>query len=130
MHYSSNAYADYHAVDLHAKTAQASPATLVLMLVDGLLDELARTRAHMVARRHEAKARGIDKCVDILHGLSSALDLDHGGPLAEELARLYDFCAFRLHAAGIALDPAMMDDVSSVLGTLRVGWAGLEARHG
>ena len=54
-----DAYHHYHAVNLHAQTANASPVQLVLILLDGLLEELARTRAHIAARRYTEKAQSL-----------------------------------------------------------------------
>ncbi|MCE3606132.1 flagellar export chaperone FliS [Massilia sp. P8910] len=125
----SDAYSDYHSVNLDAQTARASPVELVLLLTDGLLDELARARAHLVAKRYEQKAASIDKCVEIINGLSSSLDFEQGGDVVENLARLYDFCAARLHGAGIKMDPAMLDEVVEILGTIRQGWLGVQARN-
>lgn len=124
------AYGSYHAVNLDAQTARASPVELVLLLTDGLLDELARARAHIVHRRYEEKARSIDKCIEIINGLSSSLDFDNGGEVVANLARLYDFCASHLHGAGIKLDPKMVDEVVRILTTIRQGWQGVQARNG
>jgi flagellar protein FliS len=124
------AYGNYHAVNLDAQTARASPVELVLLLTDGLLDELARARAHIVGKRYELKAASIDKCVEIINGLSSSLDFEQGGDVVENLARLYDFCAARLHGAGIKMDPAMVDEVVRILATIRQGWLGVQARNG
>lgn len=127
---SYDAYQSYQAVNLHAQTAQASPLQLVLVLMDGLLDELARARAHIEARRFELKAASLDKCVGIINGLSSALDLDSGGEVVQNLARLYDYCAERLHQAGVELNVALVDEVQRLLGQIRGGWQGVQARHG
>ena len=124
------AYGDYHSTNLDAQTARASPVELVLLLTDGLLDELARARAHIVGKRYELKAASIDKCVEIINGLASSLDFEQGGEVVQNLARLYDFCAARLHGAGIKMDPAMVDEVVQVLTTIRQGWLGVQARNG
>ena len=124
------AYGSYHAVNLDAQTSRASPVELVLLLTDGLLDELARARAHIVARRFEAKAASIDKCVEIINGLSSSLDLDQGGETVANLARIYDFCAQHLNGAGIKMEPAMVDEVIRILSTIRDGWNGVQERNG
>ncbi|MGG7607537.1 flagellar export chaperone FliS [Massilia sp. BKSP1R2A-1] len=124
------AYGSYHAVNLDAQTSRASPVELVLLLTDGLLDELARARAHIVARRFEAKAASIDKCVEIINGLSSSLDLDQGGETVANLARIYDFCAQHLNGAGIKMEPAMVDEVIRILSTIRDGWKGVQERNG
>ncbi|WP_020651620.1 flagellar export chaperone FliS [Massilia niastensis] len=124
------AYGSYHAVNLDAQTSRATPVELVLLLTDGLLDELARARAHIVARRYEQKAASIDKCVEIINGLSSSLDFEQGGETVANLARIYDFCAAHLHGAGIRLDPDMVDEVIRVLATIRQGWNGVQERNG
>ncbi len=125
-----DAYNSYMNVNLGAQTAQASPVQLMLILVNGLQDELARVKAHIQAGRYELKARSIDKCTGILNGMSSALDTQAGGEWVLQLAELYDYCARRLHAAGFSLDPAPVDEVARLMDTLREGWEGLQRNHG
>ncbi|MCH7345277.1 flagellar export chaperone FliS [Pelomonas sp. CA6] len=127
---SYDAYQSYQTVHLHAQTAQASPVQLVLVLMDGLLDELARARAHIEARRYELKAASLERCVNIINGLSSALDLDSGGEVVHNLARLYDYCAERLHRAGVDLNVALIDEVQRLMAQIRGGWQGVLQRHG
>lgn len=124
------AYRNYHSVNLGAQTAQASPVQLVLILLDGLLEELMRAHAHIEAGRYELKAKSLDKCIDILNGLSSALDLESGSEVVTNLARLYEYCADRLYRAGIDLDPALVDEVIKLVTTLRRGWEGVQDNHG
>ena len=124
------AYSSYHAVNLDAQASRASPIELVLLLTDGLLDELARARAHIVAKRYEQRANSINKCVEIITGLSSSLDLEQGGEVVNNLARLYEFSTIHLNAAGIKQDPAMIDEVVNIMTTIRKGWAGVKERNG
>ncbi|MGL4604631.1 MAG: flagellar export chaperone FliS [Iodobacter sp.] len=119
------AYSSYHAVNLEAQTSNASPVQLVLVLFDGLLEELARAKAHMQNKRFEQKGESINKCIDILNGLSSALDFDQGGEVVTNLARLYDFCVYRLYSASSQLDVDGITEVEQLLGTLRGGWLGV-----
>lgn len=120
-----NGLGGYRAVNMQAQTAQASPVELVLMLVDGLLDEMARLRMHIAQGRYEAKAKSIAKCADILTGLGSALEVESGNEVVENLSRLYDFCAQHLNQAGIEMDVTKVDEVSQLVGTLRAGWQGM-----
>ena len=124
------AYSSFHATNLDAQTSRASPIELVLLLTDGLLEELARARAHIVARRYEQRAQSINKCVDIINGLSSSLDFESGGQVVANLANLYEFCATHLNAAGVKQDPNMVDEVVKIMSTVRQGWAGVQARNG
>lgn len=125
-----DAYRSYHAVNLDAQTARASPVQLVLILMNGLLEEMARARAHIEAGRYEQKAKSLDRCVEILNGLSSSLDTDAGGEVVDNLGRLYEYCAWRLYNAGFKLDTVIVDEVESLLTTLRNGWMGVQDTHG
>ena len=86
--------------------------------------------ARRAGKRYEQRAASINKCVDIINGLSSSLDTDSGGAVVANLANLYEFCATRLHGAGIKQDPAMIDEVVKIMTTIRQGWAGVQARNG
>lgn len=125
------AYSSYHATNLDAQVARASPVELVLVLTDGLLEELARARGHIVGKRYELKAISLNKCTDIINGLSSSLDYDTGGEVVKNLGRLYEYCASRLYTAGINLDPLVIDEVITLLTTIKKGWLGVQAKtHG
>jgi flagellar biosynthetic protein FliS len=123
----SEGYDDYRLVDLEARAAAASPYELVLILFDGLLDELARLRGHIEHKRYEQKGRSVEKCINILNGLSSALDYDNGGELVQGLARLYDYCIYRLSDISATLSLEDLDEVVKLLGILREGWEGVSA---
>jgi flagellar protein FliS len=122
------AYSSYHSTNLDAQVARASPVELVLVLTDGLLEELARARGHIVGKRYELKAHSLNKCTDIINGLSSSLDYDNGGEVVENLGRLYEYCAGRLYTAGIKLDPTIIDEVTVLLNTIKKGWLGVQAK--
>jgi flagellar protein FliS len=98
--------------------------------MDGLLDELARARGHIEARRYELKAASLEKCVSIINGMSSALDMEAGGEVVQNLARLYDYCAERLYRAGIELKVEIIDEVRQLLEQIRGGWQGVQDREG
>lgn len=115
-------YDSYQQVDLDAQAASANPHQLVVMLIDGLLDEIERIRGHLAASRLEAKGVSIKKCMNILIGLSSALDDENGGEIAENLRQLYDFCQIELYYASTQNDAARLDNVERVMGNVREGW--------
>ncbi|KVO87703.1 flagellar protein FliS [Burkholderia ubonensis] len=123
-------YGNYCALSLDALTAGASPAQLVVVLMNSLLDEMARARAHIEAKRFEQKGDSIAKCLSMLNGLSSMLDFDAPGDTAQRLASLYEYCAWRLNESGLTLDPARVDDAASIVTTLRDAWAGVDGQPG
>lgn len=123
----SDSYDNYRLVDLEARAASASPYELVLILFDGLLDELARARGHIEHQRYQQKGASLEKCLNILNGLSSALDYDQGGELVQDLARLYDYCIYRLSDVSVSLSLEGLDEVVKLLGVMREGWEGVNA---
>jgi len=123
----NESYDSYRAVDLEARAAAASPYELVLVLFDGLLDELARARGHIEGKRYQQKGQSLEKCLNILNGLNSALDYDNGGEVVQGLSRLYDYCIYRLSDVSVTLSLEGVDEVVHLLGVLREGWEGVNA---
>lgn len=121
---------EYQQSDLAIQAAAASPHQLVLMLFNGLMDELVRAKSHIAARRYERKVQSINKCIDILNALTSALDYDKGGDLALSLANLYDYCVYRLYDASHKLSVEYVDEVEKILGNLQDGWQKMGQQHG
>lgn len=115
-------YDSYHNVNLDAQAAAANPHQLVIMLIDGLLDEVERIRGHLAANRLAEKGIAINKCMNILIGLSSALDEDNGGEIAENLRDLYDFCQMELYTISVKNDAERLVNVERVMGNIREGW--------
>lgn len=115
-------YDSYQQVELDAQAASASPHQLVVMLLDGLLDEIERIRGHIDTGRLAQKGAGINKCMNIIIGLDSALDTDSGGEIAEHLHQLYDFCQLELYQASIHNDLNRLATVEQVMNNIREGW--------
>lgn len=127
MYGTNNDFSHYQEADLAIRTAASTPHQLVLMLFTGLLDELTRAKGHIEARRFERKAESINKCIDILNALTSALDYDNGGELALRLAGLYDYCVYRLYDASHHLSLKQIEEVEEILRTIQEGWEGMGA---
>ncbi len=115
-------YDTYNEVNLNAKAASASPHELVVMLIDGLLDEIERARGHIQGKRLEAKGNSITKCMNILIGLDSALDPENGGEIADNLHQLYDYCQIELYQASFHNDDERLNNVERVMTNIREGW--------
>ncbi|MFM5438938.1 lateral flagellar export chaperone LafC [Aeromonas enteropelogenes] len=115
-------YDAYQFAATQAKAASADPHQLVLMLMDGLLDEIARAEGHILAKQFERKGQAISKCLQILGGLDSALDMEKGSELAANLHRLYDYCGQKLFEISVSNNVAGFAEVRSILGELKDGW--------
>lgn len=121
-------YDSYRQSEIQVKAATATPAQLVLMLIDGLLDELARAEGHLLARNYERKGHCVKKCMRLLGGLEVSLDQRQGGEVADNLLRLYRYCGQRLFKASLKNDVEGFRQVTALLRTVRDGWQGFASR--
>ena len=113
---------DYLSADLERQVATATPHQLVLIMFEGLMDELVRAKSHIQAKRYEQKAHSINRCIDILNALSSALNIEQGGELAANLASLYDYAVRCLYEASHQLSVDKVTEVELLLTEIEAGW--------
>ncbi len=120
----------YHQVNVEAQAAAASPYQLVMMMINGFMDTLDRAHGHMEARRFKEKGEAIAKCIDIIGGLNSALDLDKGGEVAQRMSELYEFSSLKLFKASSSNDLEALGEVRTVMQNIQEGWQNFGATHG
>src|SRR5690554_1495496 len=117
----------YQQTQVEAKAASADPHQLGLMLVDGFLDELDRIEGHLEAKQLDRKAQSVARCMDILGGLDTALDMKKGGATAQQLHELYDLCGRQLFEVSVKNGPAGLAVIRKVMNDLKEGWQALAA---
>ncbi|GIU48783.1 flagellar protein FliS [Shewanella sairae] len=115
----------YKQTSLNARAAAANPHEMVRMLLDGLLEEIQRTAGFMQRKSYEDKGQSINKCLNIVHGLDSMLDLENGGEIASTLNRLYDYCSRQLVIASVENSVTALEPITKVITDVREGWANL-----
>lgn len=121
-------YQAYQNTNVNAKASGADIHSLVLMLFDGFLDELARVEGHMQANRYDKKAQSVEKLLKILGGLDASLDLEKGGEVAVNMHNLYEFCGQEILKASLKNSVDALAPVRTVMTDLQQGWQGLLAR--
>src|SRR5690606_41571188 len=89
--------------------------------------ELGLAQRRIERRRYQQKGVSLEKCLNILNGLNSALDLENGGEVVAGLVRLYDYCIYRLSDVSVSLSLDGLDEVVQLVQTLREGWDGVNA---
>jgi len=117
----------YRRVGVDSGVGSASSHQLVMMLFDGAIEAVKLARLHVAAGRIAEKGRALGKAVRIVEeGLKASLDRNAGGPLAQQLAQLYDYTNLRLLQANLRNDPKALDEVERLLGELRAAWAQID----
>ena len=125
----SNAFAGaYRQIGIETGVTGASPHHLVTMLFDGFSDAVAQARAAMQQGQVEAKGKAIVRAVRIVNeGLLSALDVESGGRLADDLMALYSYITRRLTHANLRNDDAALDECVRLIEPLRTAWVAIGA---
>ena len=100
----------------------ASPHRLVQMLMEGALEKILASKAHMQNKDVAKKGEMISWAISIIDGLRSCLNLEAGGNIAQDLFALYDYMEQRLIEANIKDDPKMLDEVGLLLSQIKSGW--------
>ncbi|MCL1140447.1 flagellar export chaperone FliS [Shewanella pneumatophori] len=115
----------YKQTSINARAAAANPHEMVRMLLDGLLEEIQRAAGFMQRKSFEEKGQSINKCLNIVHGLDSMLDLENGGEVATKLNQLYDYCSRQLVIASVENSTTALIPITKVITDVRSGWANL-----
>ncbi len=104
----------------------ASPVGLVVMLYDGAIQAMSLGKDAITARKLEEQNRHLQKAQRIVGELTSTLNIERGGEVAQNLLQLYNFVYDRLVQANIEDAPEKIDEALLVMSQLRESWAALE----
>lgn len=108
---------------IHVETSTLDQHQLVSLLYGGVLSSIATARGALARGDVAAKCNNISKAVRILEeGLSTALDRDGGGDLANNLGAVYDYSLRRLILANAKNDDAMLEEVMRLIEPIAQGW--------
>ena len=119
--------AAYQSVATHGGVAAADPHRLIVMLMDGALERIARARGCIENQASADKNHLISTAVSIIDELRCSLDLEKGGPLAANLDDLYDYMCRQLVKANLGNRVETLDEVAQLLGEIRSAWIALPA---
>ncbi len=118
--------AAYARVGLESQLPEADPHRLILMLMDGFLDAVARARGALQSGHVQVKGEAIGKAVRIVdEGLKCALDLQRGGALAADLDALYQYIVERLTQANATNSDATLEECADLLRPIRDAWSAI-----
>lgn len=112
----------YAQVNLETSVSTADPVRIVVLLYEGAMSAIVSAKAEMERRNVVEKARFINKSIDIVEGLRTALVFDQGGDIAVTLSDLYIYMVQRLSLANMKNDPAILDEVKQLLAELHGAW--------
>ena len=100
----------------------AEPIDLVAMAFHRIFADVAKARECFAINDPHGRGKAITSAWEILAELYRMLDREHGGDIAEQLGRLYDFAMRRLLEAHSGKDPAALDDAERTIAPLAEAW--------
>jgi len=118
----NSALSQYQSVSVSSGVEDATPHRLIQMLMEGALDKIAIAKGNMLHDEPAEKGRHIGWAISIISGLQSSLDMEQGGALSRNLDDLYDYMVRRLGEASAKGDPAILDEVTSLLLEVKGAW--------
>lgn len=120
------ALSQYNQVNKQTGIQDKNAHELILMLYDGVLDNLVRAKGCMQRNDFAAKGEAIGKAVTILGGLQGFLDMEKGGEVSRNLDALYDYCVRRLYEATKDNNQTYIEEVIGLIREVRAGWEGIK----
>jgi flagellar protein FliS len=100
----------------------APPEMLVVMLYDGARRFLFQAGVAMRDGQIELTNRKLRRAEDIIQHLRDTLDMDQG-EIAQNLEAIYVFCLRQIRQTRFERNPAVLEQVSSLLAQLREAFA-------
>jgi flagellar secretion chaperone FliS len=107
----------------------SSPTRLVVMLYEGAIRFLRESVVAIESRDLNAKRQSIDRAVAVVQHLQGTLDMERGGAVALDLARLYDYITSRILDGSSKLETAPLEEAIKLLKVLMAGWEGVAERE-
>ena len=121
----------YNQVLISTSVDGATPHQLVSLLYRSVASEIAAARGAMARGEIAEKGRAISHAARMIEeGLRAPLDVEAGGKLALDLARLYEYLVHRLTLANLKNDDAQLAECASLIDVLRDAWDGIAGRVG
>lgn len=105
-----------------AEVETASPEEAIVLLYDGARRFIDQALKALEEGDYATVSRYTGKAQAIFTELTCALNLE-AGPIAGNLAQLYDYWNWRLGQGMMHKDPEAFREISAVVGDLREAWA-------
>jgi flagellar protein FliS len=112
-----------------ADVTVADRERLLLLVLEGGVKFLRLTRDALAAGDLARFSDHLGRSQAIIAELLATLDHEAGGPIAADLARLYDFMLFHLTEANVRKSVRHVEDVMAVFGTVAAAYREVLARR-
>jgi flagellar secretion chaperone FliS len=127
--YPQRGAAQYRSVRNHGLVAAASPARLVQIMFEQILEHLATAQGCMARIDNNmplndvvAKGKALGRAIRLIDQLNNTLDMERGQKIAENLRALYVYMLARLTMANVTNDSRITAEVAALILKVKTGW--------
>lgn len=113
---------NYGAYARSASQVTHSQEKMLIMLYDGVLKFIKLAQRGIEEKKPALKGEYISRVIAIITELDSALDMDRGGEISENLSGIYGFMVIRLSEANLKNDPAALEEVAGLIRDIKEGF--------
>ena len=114
--------AAYRSAAAHGGVAAADPHGLILLLMNGTVERISAARGCIQNKAYVEKAQLIHRAVALIDQLRGSLNMQAGGPIAQNLDDLYDYMSRQLLQGTVDNDVKKLDEVLGLLHQIRGAW--------
>lgn len=112
----------YSTVNAYGAAEADNGLALILSMMTASQDRIAAAKGHMERGEIPEKGEQLGKAITLIEGLRASLNHAEGEDIAANLEALYDYMTRRLVEANAANDAAPLDEVSTLMGEIRMAW--------
>lgn len=115
----TNKSSDYYR---KSEVMTADPKQLVALCYRAVIMNFKLAKTKYMEKEYEAKAKALEKAINIVSELRSSLDFDKGGQIAANLNALYGYAMDRALEADIQQDIGVFDEIIHIFEELSEAW--------
>ncbi|MBW1802428.1 MAG: flagellar export chaperone FliS [Deltaproteobacteria bacterium] len=98
---------------------------LIIMCYEKVIQSLQQVKVNYEAGAFEAKAKALQRGLNIINELQCSLDCERGGEIAKNLDALYAYLTRRLLEGDLKEDLSAFDEVIHIMNELKGAWEGI-----
>lgn len=108
-----------------AHVEQADPHTLISLVMQHILGNLAAAKGAIERKDIESKNKMLGKVIGLIGELQDSLDMEKGGEISINLYNLYGYMIGQVTQANIKNSGEPLTEVISLIAEIKAGWDGI-----
>ncbi len=108
-----------------AHVEQADPHTLISLVMQHILGNLAAAKGAIERKEIENKNKMLSKVIGLIGELQNSLDMEQGGEISTNLYALYGYMISQVTQANIKNNVEPLTEVAALIAEIKSGWDGI-----